>query len=369
MAQLTPWQQYQYDLTNNNFSYDANQENAVKKLQDLYKEIIATDYKITFFKKLSQRIFQTKPPQIKGLYLWGGVGRGKTYIMDIFYNALPIKNKLRAHFHHFMHAIHAELKKMAGTQDPLPTIAKQMALKYKIICFDELFVSDITDAMLLGTLFEALFNEGVILVATSNIIPDELYKNGLQRARFLPAIKLINTHCRVYNLDSGIDYRLRTLTQAEIYHYPLDTAADENLNRYFTQLMSDTEIATDDITIDGRNIAIRQQSGGVLMIDFRSLCIGPRSQRDYMEIASLYHSVLLSNVPQMGESKTGDDIARRFLALIDEFYERQVKLIISAAVPVKEIYTDGKLNFEFKRCRSRLIEMQSTEYLALKHLP
>jgi len=369
VTQLTPWQHYQQDLSREDFSHDLAQEQAVKSLQRVYDELIAAEQPISGLSKILS-VFAKKPAtSVTGLYLWGGVGRGKTYLMDTFYDALPGDKKLRAHFHRFMHQLHHDLGELKGVQDPLLTIANSMAKQYKVICFDEFFVSDITDAMLLGTLFQALFKEGVALVATSNIIPDELYKNGLQRARFLPAIALINQHCEILNVDSGIDYRLRTLEQAEIYHFPLDEQADLNLQTYFKQLAPESEVFSDAIEVDGRAITIRKQSQGVLLANFRDLCDGPRSQRDYMEIARLYHTVLLSGLEQMGDQLTGDDIARRFLAMVDEFYERNVKLIISAQVPLEEIYTQGLLSFEFRRCRSRLIEMQSHDYLALEHLP
>ncbi|WP_412522099.1 cell division protein ZapE [Shewanella algae] len=364
MSQLTPWQHYQQDLTREDFSHDPAQEQAVKALQRVYDEL-QRPQKSGWRNWFSRE----KNSKVQGLYLWGGVGRGKTYLMDTFFDALPGEQKLRAHFHRFMHRIHRELDELKGTQDPLLVIAKQMAQQYRVICFDEFFVSDITDAMLLGTLFEALFKEGVVLVATSNIVPDDLYKNGLQRARFLPAIAEIKANCQVLNVDSGIDYRLRTLEQAEIYHHPLDETAECNLQRYFTQLAPESEVSETPLEIDGRSIVIRKQAQGVLLADFRALCDGPRSQRDYMELAQLFHTVLLSGLEQMGAQQTGDDIARRFLALVDEFYERHVKLIISAEVPLEQIYTDGQLSFEFRRCRSRLIEMQSRDYLALEHLP
>ncbi|WP_434952995.1 cell division protein ZapE [Shewanella sp. HL-SH4] len=369
MSQLTPWQHYQQDLTREDFSHDPAQEQAVRSLQRVFDEIIATNQPISGLSKILTAFGKKPTTSVKGLYLWGGVGRGKTYLMDTFYDALPGDKKLRAHFHRFMHQLHHDLGELKGVQDPLLTIAKKMANQYQVICFDEFFVSDITDAMLLGTLFQALFKEGVALVATSNIIPDDLYKNGLQRVRFLPAIALINKHCEILNVDSGIDYRLRTLEQAEIYHYPLDESADLNLHTYFKQLAPESEVLTDAINIDGRLISIRQQSQGVLLANFRDICDGPRSQRDYMEIARIYHTVLLSGLEQMGDQLTGDDIARRFLAMVDEFYERNVKLIISAQVPLEDIYTKGMLNFEFRRCRSRLIEMQSHDYLASEHLP
>ncbi|WP_335901411.1 cell division protein ZapE [Shewanella algae] len=364
MSQLTPWQHYQQDLTREDFSHDPAQEQAVKALQRVYDEL-QKPQKSGWRNWFSRE----KNSKVQGLYLWGGVGRGKTYLMDTFFDALPGEQKLRAHFHRFMHRIHRELDELKGTRDPLLVIAKQMAQQYRVICFDEFFVSDITDAMLLGTLFEALFKEGVVLVATSNIVPDDLYKNGLQRARFLPAIAEIKANCQVLDVDSGIDYRLRTLEQAEIYHHPLDETAECNLQRYFTQLAPESEVSETPLEIDGRSIVIRKQAQGVLLADFRALCDGPRSQRDYMELAQLFHTVLLSGLEQMGAQQTGDDIARRFLALVDEFYERHVKLIISAEVPLEQIYTDGQLSFEFRRCRSRLIEMQSRDYLALEHLP
>ncbi|SIR41908.1 cell division protein ZapE [Shewanella morhuae] len=370
MPQLSPWQHYQKDLTRDGFSHDPAQEIAVKALQRVFEDLTTSATPNSGLGKFFTALgLKSAPAAPKGLYLWGGVGRGKTYLMDTFFDALPSGQKLRAHFHRFMHQLHHDLDELKGVRDPLLVIAKKMAAEYKVICFDEFFVSDITDAMLLGTLFQALFKEGVVLVATSNIIPDDLYKNGLQRVRFLPAIALINQHCEVLNVDSGIDYRLRTLEQAEIYHYPLDADADANLLRYFSQLAPELEVLTTDIQIDGRCINIRQQAQGVLLVDFRALCDGPRSQRDYMELAQQYHTVLVSGVEQMGAFLTGDDIARRFLAMVDEFYERNVKLIISAQVPLEDIYNDGLLSFEFKRCCSRLIEMQSHDYLKTEHLP
>ncbi|QDF66015.1 AFG1 family ATPase [Shewanella sp. SNU WT4] len=367
MSRLSPLEHYQQDLLREDFSHDSAQEQAVIALEGVYQALI-TKPVTGKWQWLQQKLMGSQPQTIQGLYLWGGVGRGKTYLMDTFYQALPFDDKLRAHFHRFMHQLHHDLHERKGTRDPLPVIAAEMAKRYRVICFDEFFVSDITDAMLLGTLFTALFEQGVVLVATSNIIPDELYKNGLQRARFVPAIEQIKRHCQVLNVDAGIDYRLRTLEQAEIYHYPLDSKADSNLATYFTKLAPEADDKQTDIQLEGRMLTIRAQAKGVLWCDFRALCDGPRSQVDYMELAKEYHTVLLSNVEQMGAATTGDDIARRFLALVDEFYERQVKLIISAAVPLENIYSDGLLSFEFRRCRSRLTEMQSHEYLAMAHL-
>ncbi|MBT0585191.1 cell division protein ZapE [Alteromonas oceanisediminis] len=364
---MTPLEKYQQDLTQPDFQYDAAQEKAVLELQRLYDELTQPNRKITWRIKLKSKfgLGMTKP-SIQGLYFWGGVGRGKTYLVDTFYECLPFDDKLRVHFHRFMHRVHQELKQLSGQSDPLKTIAEKLAKETRVICFDEFFVSDITDAMILGTLFENLFAHGIVLVATSNIIPDELYRNGLQRARFLPAIELINQNTRVVNVDSGVDYRLRTLEQAEIYHHPLDAEANENLHKYFSQLAPEAGRNDCNIMIAGRKIPVIHEADGVVMLEFKALCDGPRSQSDYIEISRIYHSVLVANVKQMGQEN--DDIARRFIAMVDEFYERHVKLIISAEVAMEALYTQGRLAFEFKRCLSRLQEMQSREYLAKQHL-
>lgn len=367
---MTPKQLYQRDLDSHGFTYDPAQEQAVNHLQRLYDDLVRTQPQPRggALGKL-KRIFAKHPTTlIKGLYFWGGVGRGKTYLVDTFYNALPFERKMRIHFHRFMYRVHEELKLLKGQSDPLPKVAAKFASEARVICFDEFFVQDITDAMLLGTLMQELFKRGVVLVATSNIVPDELYKNGLQRQRFLPAIELIKQHCEIVNVDSGIDYRMRTLVQAEIYHSPLDEQADANLIKYFHQLAPDHQAQLTDqaILINSREIPIRLEADDVVMFDFHALCAGPRSQHDYMEISRLYQAVLVANVRQMGE-KT-DDIARRFIAMVDEFYERHVKLIMSSEVPLEQLYSGGRLSFEFKRTLSRLQEMQSLDYLAREHL-
>ncbi len=364
---MTPWEKYQDDLTRIEFQYDSAQEQAVKELQRLYDELTQPAKKLTWRVKLASRFGKgMSKPSIQGIYFYGGVGRGKTYLVDTFYDCLPFQRKLRIHFHRFMHRVHKELKSLQSQPDPLKVVAKTLSDECKIICFDEFFVSDITDAMILGTLMQELFAQGIVLVATSNIVPDELYKNGLQRARFLPAIELINQNTRVVNVDSGVDYRLRTLEQAEIYHYPLDDIAQRNLNTYFAQLAPDDGKVDTSIEVEGRDIAVMKISDSVVMFDFLALCDGPRSQTDYIELSREFNTVLLANVSQMGEAS--DDIARRFIAMVDEFYERKVKLIISAEVPPEKLYSQGRLNFEFRRCLSRLSEMQSHEYLALQHM-
>lgn len=371
MINQSPLQKYKQDLERDDFQYDAAQENAVKHLQRLYEDLTSRPVPVTGFKKVLNRWKKVmgSPNQkaVKGLYFWGGVGRGKTYLVDTFYDCLPFENKMRVHFHRFMHRVHDEMKQISGQSDPLKIIAKKFAQETSIICFDEFFVSDITDAMILGTLFEELFAHNVTLVATSNIIPDELYRNGLQRARFLPAIKLINENTEVVNVDSGVDYRLRTLEQAEIYHHPLDEQADINLRQYFKQLSAEEGQQMVDIEINHRQLPTIEVSDGVVHFEFSTLCESARSQSDYMELSKIYHTVLLANVTQMGA--TNDDAARRFIALVDEFYERKVKLIISAEVAMEDLYSEGNLNFEFKRCLSRLQEMQSHDYLAAEHLP
>ncbi|WNC72944.1 cell division protein ZapE [Thalassotalea psychrophila] len=371
MIKLTPYQKYQQDLEQDGFAFDAAQENAVKHLQRLYDDLQTKPLPVSGFKKVLKGWVKTygknKQQAVRGIYFWGGVGRGKTYLVDTFYDCLPFDNKMRVHFHRFMHRVHEELKDLTGQSDPLKIIAKKFAAETCIICFDEFFVSDITDAMLLGTLFEELFSHNVTLVATSNIIPNDLYRNGLQRARFLPAINLINENCEVVNVDSGIDYRLRTLEQAEIYHFPLDKQAEENLHLYFKQLSVEEGHTGKDVEINNRLLTTIEESDGVVHFEFNQLCETARSQGDYMEISRIYHTVLLANVTQMG--RDSDDSARRFIAMVDEFYERNVKLIISAEVTMDKLYTDGGLNFEFKRCLSRLQEMQSHDYLASEHLP
>ncbi|MCP4884021.1 MAG: cell division protein ZapE, partial [Flavobacteriales bacterium] len=296
-----------------------------------------------------------------------GVGRGKTYMMDVFFHSLPFENKARMHFHRFMQRVHAELRQHEGKKNPLELVADSLASETKVLCFDEFFVSDITDAMILANLLEALFARGITLVATSNIEPENLYRNGLQRARFLPAIGLILQHCQVVNIDSGIDYRLRKLSQAGIFHFPLDAGAEKNLHQYFEHFADSSSVQETEITINNRQIKVEKEAQGVLFIAFSHLCESARSQFDYIEIAKLYHTVLLSDVRQMGAES--DDAARRFIAMVDEFYERKVKLIISSEVSMEELYSTGRLTFEFERCCSRLKEMQSHEYLSLPHLP
>jgi len=366
----TPLLRYQKDLEQDDFEADAAQAMAVDHLQRLYDELLVRHNNRNKPQPSIQRLvhlIKNKPSEnVQGLYFWGGVGRGKTYLMDNFYESLPFEKKLRIHFHRFMQRVHRELKTLQGKKNPLEIIGRQFAEETDVICFDEFFVSDITDAMILGGLMEQLLSRGVVLVATSNIVPDDLYKNGLQRDRFLPAIALIKSNTQVVNVDSGIDYRLRVLERAEIYHYPLDPEADAELDRCFQRLAPEKGSRNEKIEIEGRLISTRRLSDDVIWFNFNDLCDGPRSQNDYIELAREFHAVLISNVPEMRAGN--DDLVRRFINLVDEFYDRNVKVIISAEVDIDNLYAGGQLEFEFRRTRSRLLEMQSHEYLARMHL-
>lgn len=366
----TPLQRYQQDLQQSGFSEDAAQRRAVEKLESLHHRLVAAESKRQQgLSKLLRRVGLANTAPEQGLYFWGGVGRGKTYLMDIFYEGLPFERKMRVHFHRFMRRVHEELKTLQQQKNPLDIVAKRLADEARIICFDEFFVSDITDAMILASLLDGLFKNGVSLVATSNIVPDGLYKDGLQRARFLPAIALLNQHTEVVNVDGGTDYRLRLLEQAELYHYPLDAEADISLRASFESLVPDINEVVENLVLDigGRGIKSRCHAEDVVWFDFKDLCDGPRSQNDYIDIAMEYHEVLLSDIPELTEKK--EDQARRFINLVDEFYDRSVKLIVSAEKPIHELYSGRRLVFEFERTQSRLLEMQSREYLARPHKP
>jgi cell division protein ZapE len=286
--------------------------------------------------------------------------------MDLFYEHLPVARKQRVHFHRFMQRVHHSLAEQGQVRDPLPRIAAEWAQKCSVLCLDELFVSDIADAMLLGGLFEGLFRNGVTLVTTSNIAPDGLYEGGLQRAKFLPAIELIKRHTRVLELPGQTDFRLRILQQSEIFHYPLDESADRVMTESFNRMTADCEL-NHDLDINGRNFHARRRGDGVIWFEFEELCDKPRGSIDFIEIARAFNTVVLSNMPQLGDDDS--NAARRFVNLVDEFYDRNVKLLISAETPISELYCGRKLEFEFRRTVSRLVEMQSLDYLARPHLP
>jgi len=349
------------------FEYDAAQEQAVEALDELHHALC--QHRPGWLERLRSGLFGPSRDlsPVTGLYLWGGVGRGKTHLVDLFHDSLPFPQKRRLHFHRFMRQAHEGLKRFGDRQDPLEAVADEVARDTRVLCFDEFFVSDVADAMILGTLMGALFRRGVTLVATSNIPPDRLYEGGLQRQRFLPAIDAIKRHTRIMNVDSGVDYRLRVLEKAEIYHAPLDAEADERLRDSFSRLAPDGRYDLDSLAIEGREIPVIADGDGVAWFDFPALCEGPRSQNDYMELAREYHTVLIANVPVM--DRTRENAARRFIALVDEFYDRNVKLIVSAEAEPETLYQGQRLRFEFQRTISRLQEMQTREYLALPHLP
>ncbi|MFT2789431.1 cell division protein ZapE [Serratia sp. T13T92] len=376
MQAQSPLSRYQQALDAGEYQADAVQRQAVTQLDQIYQALqqlpapaAANAGKrrnlLSRWLGKSEEITAQRP--VQGLYMWGGVGRGKTWLMDLFFHSLPGDRKLRLHFHRFMLRVHEELTELQGQENPLEIVADGFKAQTDVLCFDEFFVSDITDAMLLATLLQALFARGITLVATSNIIPDNLYRNGLQRARFLPAIDLINEYCDVMNVDAGIDYRLRTLTQAHLYLTPLNQQTQDTMDHIFLKLAGHAGEEAPVLQINHRPMPTLRAVEGVLAIDFHTLCEEPRSQLDYIALSRLYHSVMLYNVRIMGPLK--ENTARRFLALVDEFYERHVKLVIAAEASMFEIYQGEQLKFEFQRCLSRLQEMQSEEYLKLPHLP
>ena len=311
------------------------------------------------------RLFGAAAPAPRGLYLWGGVGRGKTFLVDLFYDTLPLAAKRRTHFHRFMREIHAALRMHAGERDPLATIAREWRRQYRVLVLDEFFVSDIGDAMLLARLLDRLFAEGLVLVTSSNTPPSLLYKDGLQRARFEPAIASIQRHCAVLHLDSPLDYRLRALTRSPVYRQPLDAGAEAWLHSRWQDLSAGCPQESGPLQVDGRDIATRALAEGVAWFDFDALCEGPRAAADYIEIAREFHTVLLGGIPVFDARR--DDAARRFVTLVDELYDRHVNLVCTAAAPPPALYAGERLAGAFERTSSRLIEMRSAEYLALEH--
>lgn len=353
-------QAYEAELKSRGFQSDPAQLRAIDALQRCADEWAA--YKAKRSNRLKKLL--NRPDIPRGVYMYGGVGRGKSFLMDCFFNAVPIRRKTRLHFHEFMREVHRELAAMQGTVNPLDELGKRIAARFKLICFDEFHVADITDAMILHRLLVALFENGVGFVTTSNFTPDGLYPDGLHRDRILPAIDLLNARMEVINVDNGTDYRRRTLEQVKLYHTPLGSDADEAMNEAFSRLAA-VHDGDPVLQIEARQIKARRRAGGVVWFDFKTLCGGPRSQNDYLEIASQFNTVLLSDVPQMFVRHASE--ARRFTWLVDVLYDRRVKFILSAAVPPEELYTEGPLAHEFPRTVSRLNEMQSAEYLALEH--
>ncbi len=353
---------YQRGVAEKRWDDDPAQREILAHFDRIRRELIARS-QAGWLQKLGARLGRDTP--VRGLYLWGSVGRGKTFLMDLFYDSVPGEQKLRLHFHRFMARVQDELRQLEGRQDPLKDVAAHFASQARVLCLDEFFVSDIADAMILGGLLRYLFADGVTVVTTSNILPAQLYKEGLQRERFLPAIKLIEQNCEIVQTLSPNDYRLRVLNQARVYYTPLSADAERALALCFTRLATGARKADHGITIHDRSIPIRQLADEVIWFEFDALCDGPRSVADYIEIARSFHSVLISGVPQF--TPMTENQARRFVDLVDEFYDRNVKLILSASVPVIDLYEGQRLRAEFARTESRLIEMQSQDYLAREH--
>lgn len=347
---------YQQALDERGYTADEAQLRAIASLQrcadewSVYKQRRSNGIKKLF----------VKPAIPRGVYMFGGVGRGKSFLMDCFFQAVPIERKTRLHFHEFMREVHRELRELQGTVNPLDELGKRMAKRFKLICFDEFHVADVTDAMILHRLLDALFAHGVGFVTTSNFKPDDLYPNGLHRDRILPAIALLNAKLEVLNVDAGTDYRSRTLAMLDVYHQPLSEQAEASMLAAFDKL-AESQDEEAHVQIESRSIAAKRKAGSVVWFDFKSLCGGPRSQNDYLEIATQFHTVLLSNVPKMEVRNASE--ARRFTWLIDVLYDRRVKLIMSAAVQPEELYLEGPMAHEFVRTVSRLNEMQSNEFL------
>ncbi|MBE1253282.1 cell division protein ZapE [Enterobacter cloacae] len=374
MQNLSPASRYQLALDEGSHQPDDVQREAVNRLDTIFHELTAKPakagqsggLKAALSRLLGKKETQANAPA-RGLYMWGGVGRGKTWLMDLFYQSLPGERKQRLHFHRFMLRVHEELTALQGKSDPLEIVADRFKAETDVLCFDEFFVSDITDAMLLGGLMKALFARGITLVATSNIPPDELYRNGLQRARFLPAIDAIKQHCDIMNVDAGVDYRLRTLTQAHLWLSPLNAETTRQMDKLWLALAGAKRENAPTLEINHRPLPTLGVENQTLAVSFSTLCVDARSQHDYIALSRLFHTVMLLDVPVM--TRLMESEARRFIALVDEFYERHVKLVVSAEVPLYEVYQGERLKFEFQRCLSRLQEMQSEEYLKLEHMP
>ena len=357
---------YQESLGHEGHVRDPAQELVVDRLAELQADLVTDMNPLRRVRRTLRIPAREDCPGVPGLYLWGDVGRGKTFLMDLFFETLPLESKTRIHFHRMMGDVHDRLQAIVDTEDPLDQVAVDIARQVKVLCFDEFFVSDIADAMILGRLLDALFRRGVTLVATSNSRPADLYRNGLQRERFLSVIDLLETHTQVLELGGDTDYRLRLLRKAGTYLTPADDDADARLRHYFLEIASGDVVIGRVLDILGRGIRTERCAKGVAWFDFKDICDGPLSQQDYIEIARWYPTVIVSNIPVLTAAQ--ENQARRFVALVDEFYDRKVKLMVSAAAKIETLYTGPKLTFEFQRTTSRLIEMQSTAYLHAPHL-
>jgi cell division protein ZapE len=358
---MTPSDYYACGVAERRWQDDPAQREALVALDRIHAALVEAD-RGNLWKSIRARL---APAPVRGLYLWGSVGRGKTFLVDLFFQALPFERKLRLHFHRFMGRVHAGLARAEGHADPLADVARDFAAQARVLCLDEFFVTDIGDAMILAGLLRHLFARGVTLVTTSNIVPDQLYRDGLQRAKFLPAIAMLQQNCEVLELCSTQDYRLRALTSGGVYFTPLGAAAERGLAACFERIAPGTRRPEADILVNGRRIAVKRRAEGVIWFDFAALCEGPRAVADYIELARSFNTVMISGVPHF--SPQMEDAARRFVNLVDEFYDRGVNLVLSATMPITQLYDGERLSTEFARTESRLIEMQSAEYLAGAH--
>jgi cell division protein ZapE len=368
-----PFEWYWHFSQRGDFETDGDQLKVLNELQRLFEQL--EDYRQYRQGKINRLVTNLgagrKPP--RGIYIWGGVGRGKSLMMDAFFKVSRHRRKRRVHFHEFMREIHARMRALPGQEDPLDTISTEIARELRLLAFDEFHVSDIADAMILGRLLELLIAKGVVLVLTSNYRPDNLYPNGLQRSRFLPAIEVLKRDLDVVHLEGGTDHRRRLLDALSVYYTPIDAEADAHLARFFEAMTKASYAEDGAIEVGARPLAFRRRAKGVLWVDFDELCGKPRSQVDYLEIASAYHTVLVSGVPRLGPA--GLDAARRFTWLVDVFYDQRVKLVLAAAAPPEELLGEAgegsgaeiMLRAEFARTASRLREMQSRDYFARKH--
>ena len=368
MSDRSPEQAHRSALSSHGFQPDPAQATAVAELTRLYRDLLKwrapSPSLVARLLRRGRKDAALEP--VRGLYLWGGVGRGKTWLMDLFYDALPFGEKHRVHFHRFMQGVHADLARLKGRENPLQEVASETAARSRVLCLDEMQVNDITDAMIMGGLLKALFERGVTLVTTSNIAPEGLYRSGIQRDRFTPAIALIQQHCQVLELSSPTDYRLRRLERASVYLTPLDDHADAALAGYFDDITASEHRRRESIIVNDRDIPTVAWADGVVWLDFDIICQIPRSKLDYVELARLFHTLLLSNVRCLEDERS--NIAHRLITLIDAIYDCNVKLMMSAEAPPTALYSGRDLAFEFQRTSSRLIEMQSHDYLARPHL-
>ena len=360
-SNISPSDWYKITCQKPGFIQDSSQAAAIAELDALWHELV--DFKAKRNQFLGRSLLSPNVPQ--GLYLWGGVGRGKSFLMDVFYACIPYKRKRRLHFHHFMAEVHHEMKLLSSTKDPLIALADKIATSTRLFCFDEFHINDIADAMILGRLLDALFKRGLIMIMTSNYPPEGLYPNGLQRQKFLPTITLINKQLKIINIDSGNDYRLRELASSPLFMLNSDPNSSQRMEAIFERLSLDKIQNNLSIDIQGRQIVIKKLSPQAVWFDFSVICVGHHAQDDYLELARRFPVIFVSNIPQMTESTAAE--AQRFIWLIDVLYDNRVKLVASAAVNPDELFRTDELNGEFSRTVSRLIEMQSQNYLELHH--